>query len=430
MPEHFADYIALPKSNLYQALHTKVRDKHNRIFEFQIRSEEMDAIAENGIAAHWRYKEGHIQPDELDEHFNWIRNLMEVHREGAETGEFMESLKVDLFHDEIFVFTPNGKLIQLPRGATTIDFAFAIHSDVGLHAIGAKVGGKVVPLNHKLESGDAVQILTSPKQRPSVEWLKSVRTSRARSHIKRWIRETRREEARDLGREMIEAELKRLRLKYDEIEVQEVAITFGYAELTDFFAAVGAGEILLGQVMKKLVPRIAPDKEKLIERIIQKVSKGKSGVRIGGLENLVITIANCCNPLPGDPIIGFQMSGEGVVIHRTDCDSVARLLDNERKVVSVAWDVEPEDRFKVRMKIIADDRINLLRDITQVLSILKVNITYVKMRMEEDLAVGDLMVEVRNLPHLTKVINRLNKIRGILKAERLDIESKDQAASD
>ena len=420
--EHFADYIALPKSNLYQALHTKVRDRYNRIFEFQIRSEEMDAIAENGIAAHWRYKEGHLQPDELDEHFEWIRNLMEVHREGAETGEFMESLKVDLFQDEIFVFTPNGKLIQLPCGATTIDFAFAIHSDVGLHAIGAKVGGKVVPLNHVLESGDTVQILTSPKQRPAVEWLRSARTSRARSLIKRWIRETRREEARDLGREMIEAELTRLKLKYDETEIREVAVSFGYSELADFFAAVGSGEIVLAQVMRKLVPRIAPDKETLIGRIIQKVSKGKSNVRVGGLDNLVMSIAACCNPLPGDPIIGFQTTGEGVAIHRTDCDKVARLLEDERKVVSVAWDVEPEDRFKVRMKIIGDDRMNLLRDITQELSALKVNINFIKMRMEQDVAVGDLTVEVRNLPHLTKVINRINKIRGVLKAERRDIE--------
>ena len=426
LPEHFRDFIAIPKTNLYQALHTKVRDRQNRIFEFQIRSEEMDAIAENGIAAHWRYKEGHLQPDELDEHFNWIRTLMDVHQEGAETGEFLESLKVDLFHDEIFVFTPKGKLVQLPRGATPIDFAFAIHSDVGLHAIGAKVGGKMIPLNYKLESGNTVTILTSPKQHPSVEWLKSARTSRARSLIKRWIRETRQDEARSLGYEMIVAELKRLKLHYDESELQEVATSFGYAALPDFFAEVGSGEITLGQVMKRLVPRIAPDKETLIGRIIQKVSRSSHGVKVSGLDNLVVSIADCCNPLPGDPIIGFQIPGEGVRIHRTDCDQVAELLDNERKVVAVTWDVEREVRFKVHIRMIADDRPNLLRDVTQTLSSLKINIIYIRMRMEDKLAVGDLTVEVRNLPHLTRIIGKINQIRGILKAERKDIEAESQ----
>jgi len=423
--EHFADFIALPKSNLYQSLHTKVRDHRDRIIEAQIRTEEMNALAENGIAAHWRYKEGQLQPDELDEHFNWIRSLMEIHQEGAETGEFMESLKVDLFHDEIFVFTPKGKLIQLPRGATTIDFAFAIHSDIGLHAIGAKVGGRMSALNHSLESGDKVEILTSPRQRPSAEWLKSVRTSRARSSIKRWFRETRWDQARSLGEEIVDSELERLKLRRDDGELQEVAISFGYTELPDFFATVGSGVITLGQVMRKLVPKVAPDKETLTGRIIQKISREEHGVRISGLDNLVVTLADCCNPLPGDPIIGFQTSGQGVRIHRTDCHQVAPLLDNDRKVISVAWDVEREDRFESSIHIIADDRPNLLRDVTQVVSTLKVNIVRIEMHMEENLAVGYLIVKVRNLPHLTRLIGKINHIRGVLKAERQVVETQD-----
>ena len=428
--DHFTDYIALPKSNLYQSLHTKVRDTHNRVVEVQIRTHEMNALAENGIAAHWRYKEGHLQPDELDEHFAWIRSLMDAHQEGAETGDFMESLKIDLFQDEIFVFTPNGKLIQLPRDATPIDFAFAIHSDIGLHAIGAKVGGKVVSLNHQLESGDVIEILTSSKQRPSVDWLRSVRTSRARSRIKRWFRETRWDQARSLGKEMVMGELQRLKLRRYEEQLQEVAVTFGYMEMPEFYAAVGSGILTLGQVMHKLVPMVAPDKETLISRIVQKEAKKPHSIRISGLDNLVISIADCCNPLPGDPIIGFQTSGQGLHIHRTDCHMVAGLLKDETKVVSVAWDVEREDRFKARIHIIADDRPNLLRDITQALAMVKVNINRIEMHMEDKLAVGYMISEVRNLPHMTRMIAKINHVRGIIKAERLDLDPDEISADE
>lgn len=423
--DHFTDYIALPKSNLYQSLHTKVRDKQNRIVEVQIRTHEMNALAENGIAAHWRYKAGKWQPDELDEHFAWIRSLMEAHQEGAETGDFLESLKINLFHDEIFVFTPQGKLIQLPSGSTPIDLAFAIHSDIGLHAIGAKVGGKVVHLSQTLESGDVVEILTSHNQRPSVEWLKFVRTSRARSRIKRWFRETRWEQAKSLGEEMINTELKRLKLRRSDSNLSEVALTFGYVEIPDFYAAVGSGAVTLGQVMRKLIPVIAPDKETLISRIIQKEGNKPHSVRVSGLDNLVISIADCCNPLPGDPIIGFQTKGHGLYIHRTDCRNVAQLIKDETKVVSVAWDVEREDRFKTRIYIVADDRPNMLRDATQALAVAKVNIIKIEMHMEDKLAVGYMIIEVQNLPHLTRIITKLNQIRGIIKAERQGLSAED-----
>ncbi|MCF7810668.1 bifunctional (p)ppGpp synthetase/guanosine-3',5'-bis(diphosphate) 3'-pyrophosphohydrolase [bacterium] len=425
--EHFTDYIALPKSNLYQSIHTKVLDKHKRIIEVQIRTEEMHALAENGIAAHWRYKEGVYKTDELEEHFAWIRTLMEVHQENAETGEFLESLKIDLFHDEIFVFTPKGKLIPLPSGSTPVDFAFAIHSDIGLHTIGAKVGGKVVTLSAQLESGDTVQILASPKQRPSVEWLKFVRTSRARSRIKRWFRETRFDQAISLGSELIDAEINRLKLKYTNDDINEVAVSFGYVEKDEFFADIGSGVLTIGQVMGKLIPLVAPDKETLISRIVRKVSKDKKGIKVGSFENQVVSIADCCSPLPGDSIIGFQIPGMGIVIHRTDCNNVAQLIDEDRKVVSVDWDVEREDRFKARVQVIGDDRLNLLRDITHAISTLNINIISVKMHMDETLMVGQVVVEVRNLPHLTKMIGKINQIRGIIKAERLDIKSELEA---
>jgi len=425
--EHFTDYIALPKSNLYQSIHTKVVDSKKRIVEVQIRTDEMHQLAENGIAAHWRYKEGQLQPD-ADAQLEWIRSLMEMHQEGAETGDFMENLKIDLVQDEIFVFSPKGRLVKLPRDATPVDFAFAIHSDVGLHAIGAKVNGKMASLGGKLESGDVVEVLTSPNQRPSAEWLKLVRTSRARQRIKRWFRETRWDQARSLGEEMIMAELARLKLHSNNGEIPEISVSFGFTEPHDFFAAIGEGTLSLGQVMRKLVPRVAQDKEGLLSRIIQRVGHDQN-IRIGGLDNLAISIAECCQPLPGDPIIGFQTAGRGVTIHRTDCNRISLLLDDERKVISVAWDVERDDRFRARIHIVADDRPNLLRDITHVLALYKVNIKQVSLYMEEKLAIGHMMIEVRNLPHLTRVLGKINAVRGILKVEREDIETEEAVAS-
>ncbi len=416
--DHFFDYIALPKMNLYQSLHTKIKDKKNRIVEVQIRTHEMHNIAENGIAAHWRYKEGQIQPDALDEHFAWIRTMMEAHQEEAESGDFLDALKIDLFQDEIYVFTPKGKLIQLPRGATPVDFAFAIHSEIGIHAIGAKVRGKIIPLNYQLESGEVVEVLTSPNQHPNPEWLKSVRTSRARSRLKKWFKDTRWDQARDLGREMIEHELQRLKLPKAPDELHEIAVSFGHVELTDFYAAVGSAQITIGQVMRKLVPAVAPRKDALISRIIQYIDRDKNKVKISGLDNLVISIANCCNPLPGDPIIGFQSDGRGLYIHRTDCLRVVSLLNDENRIVSVSWDVDREDRFHTRIEIVAEERENLLRDITQALAGLKVNIIDIEMHLRDSIVVGSVLVEVKNLPHFTRLIGKLNQIKGILKAER------------
>jgi len=419
--DHFRDYIALPKSNLYQSLHTKVKDHQNRIVEIQIRSTEMHNIAEIGIAAHWRYKEGYLQPDSLDDHFAWIRSLMEAHQESAESGEFIESLKVDLFQDEIYVFTPGGKLIQLPTGATPIDFAFAIHSEVGYHAIAAKIKGQIVSMNHPIESGDIVKILTSEKQSPNIEWLKSVRTSKARSLIKKWFRETQWEQSKILGEEIIVSELKRLKLPHKSEILEEVALSFGHNLLSDFYASVGSGQLPIGRIMRKLMPMITTGKDALISRIIQKIDLGKQRVRVSGLDNLVISIADCCNPLPGDPIIGFQTKGKGLDVHRNDCHNVPALLEDETKIIRVAWDVEREDRFAVQIYIVADDRLDMLHDITRAISWAKVGLTKIEMHMEESLAVGSLVAKVKNLPHLTRLIGRINRIKGVLKVERKDM---------
>ena len=421
--DHFEDFIALPKSNLYQSLHTKVRDRKNRIIEIQIRTQEMHNIAEIGIAAHWRYKQGYLQPDSLDDHYSWIRSLMEAHKEEAETGEFLESLKINLFQDEIFVFTPKGKLIQLPRGATPLDFAFAIHTEVGLHTIGAKVKGKIIPLNYKLESGEVVQILTSPKQKPNVEWVSFVRTSRARSLIKRWFRDTRWEQSRSLGETIIMREVKPLKISDETRIIEDVAVLFGFTKLEEFYAAVGSGMISPDQVMRKLVPMVVPKKNALFSRLIQLLEPKKDKVKITGPSNLALSVADCCNPLPGDPITGVQKAGKGLEIHRTDCHKVAGMLHDESKMIGVAWDVEREDRFRTRIQVVADERENLLLDITRSTAAVGVNITKLEMHIEDNLVFGSLVAVVRSLPHLTKLIGKLNQINGIIIAERVDISS-------
>lgn len=415
--EHFADYIALPKSNLYQSIHTKVRDQEGHILEVQIRTHDMHAIAEYGIAAHWLYKMGQVKPEAIDQKFSWIRSLLEWHREVSGGGEFVESLKLDLLQDEIFVFTPKGDLIKLPRGATVLDFAFAIHSDLGLKAIGAKMDGKVVPLSEEVTPGAVVEILTSSTHNPSAEWLKFVRTTRARNRIRRWFRETRFEEAAKLGKELLEAELTRMGFAVSDHQVKEVALSYGFNEVKDFYYNLGMGIISVGQAIRKLVPLMGRSQKEFAGMVAERVER-KEGVFLKAIDNLVVTLAECCSPIPGDPIIAFQVPEFGLVVHRTDCRQIDQALGEDRKVVSVAWDVELEDKFKARLRIIADDRPNLLRDITLVISSLKMNITRVEFHMEEKLAIGTMEIEVHNLAHLTKLMGRLNRVRGILRVER------------
>lgn len=419
----FTDYIALPKSNLYQSLHTKVRDEAGRIVEIQIRTEEMDIVSENGIAAHWKYKEGNTRPDELDETFDWIRLLMESHQEEAETGEFLASLKINLFQDEIFVFTPKGKLVKLPRGATPIDYAYAIHSDIGNHTIAAKVKGKMVALSHELESSDVVEILTSPNQFPSAQWLQFVRTGRARNRIKQWLRKTKWDQGKALGEEMITQEISRLKLQTDNGELTEIALGFGCDDLDGLYADLGSGKLSLTRVMNKLVPKLAPDKNSLISRVIRIRQSNTDGVRISGWDNMVVSVAECCNPLPGEQIIGFQEYGKGLTVHRTDCPRSAKLIDQSHKVIAVTWDVERAARFEARVTIVADDRPNLLRDITLCVASVNVNMNRIELSVDGKLANGVINVMVRNLPHLTKLINKINRIQGVLRVERKDIET-------
>ena len=420
--ERFTDYIAVPKSNMYRSLHTKIVGPRGQILEVQIRTEEMDRTAEIGIAAHWHYKEGKAAQSEIDAHARWLRQLLDWQMETTTSAEFMENLRINLFQDEIFLFTPKGRLITLPRNATPIDFAFSVHSDIGLHTIGAKVNGKIVPLNSKLYSGDTVEVITSANQKPSLDWLKFIRTPKARNRIKKYFKESQFDQSVKLGKELIDRELDRLKLKPSDDEMIEVASSFGYNETDQMYAAVGAGDIPAQNVIRKLVPKDSDllSNESFLDRIRKRLKRDSKGIRIHGLDNAMINIARCCRPLPGDKITGFITVGKGITIHRTDCPNIESLLGNPERNIAVEWDVDRDTNFHTRIKILAVDRRKLLRDITDSFASLDVNIVALDMKIADSMALGDLTMEVHNLNHLVKIIRTIRGVKGVVKVDRVD----------
>lgn len=424
LQEKFTDFIAVPKSNMYQSLHSKVVGPAGRVLEIQIRTDDMDQRAEVGIAAHWRYKEGRAPADEMDAHARWLREVLEWQMESTSSTEFMENLKINLFHDEIFVFTPGGRLITLPKNSTSVDFAFAIHSDIGLHTIGAKVNGKMVSLNSPLYSGDTIEIITSANQKPSLDWLKFVKTNRARNRIRKYFREAQYEQSVKLGEEIIERELAKLNIKPVKESFAEVALSFGHSDVDSMMAAVGSGDLPAQNVIRKLMPAESETsiQKSLFERIKKITAKGKSkqSVKVHGLDNLMITFANCCRPLPGDKITGFVTTGKGITIHRTDCRNIESWLGDPERNITVEWDAPMDGQFNARIRVTAEDRKKLLRDITEAVSSHEVNIVAVDMKMNDAMAMGDFIVSVHNLPHLVKLIRAIRSVKGVVNVQRLD----------
>lgn len=423
--EKFNDYIATPKSNMYQSLHTKVIGPEGKMVEIQIRTEEMHRTAEEGIAAHWKYKESRSKEDELDKYLVWLRRVLEWQQDVPDSSEFMENLKIDLFHDEVFVFTPRGDLFRLPAGATPVDFAFAVHTDIGFHCLGAKVNSKIVPLSYQLRSGDTVEIITSNNQHPNRDWIKFVKTTKARTKIKRWIRDSMFEQSLKLGEEMLAKEFKKFGLKRDNIELTEIAQSYGFSDLNQFYAAIGHGDIPTLRIIHKIAPEKAEHQkeETLLKRFIRRTKAAEKGVRVQGIDNMLITFGKCCQPVPGDRIIGFITKGRGVVVHRTDCKNIVQLMKNPDLNIDVEWDVDKDKRFLVRLYMVAHDRRDFLRDVTETISSTETNIVNVALQTEETFVHNNMLIEVRNLNHLTRIISRLRKIKGIINVERLDGDS-------
>jgi GTP pyrophosphokinase len=334
----------------------------------------------------------------------------------------METLKINLFPDETFVFTPKGKLITLPINATPIDFAYAIHSDIGDQAMAAKVNGKMVPLSFELSSGNVVEIITSSNQHPHEDWLKFVRTPRARQRVKKYLKDAHYEDSVRIGKELVQREISRHRIKSPEEILESIAQSYGYNDVNSLYAALGSGDITTQQFLQKLQPPAKP-KSGLPSILPQRRKKKESGVRIHGLDNVMVHFAECCQPLPGDRIIGFTTRGKGITVHRTDCHNLDRLLDEPMRIVSVEWDVAKDSHFNVRIQLTGEDRKNLLHDITQTIMPYDVNILHIDMKAVDTTVQGRLILEVKNLAHLTKILKRIRGVKGVIEVRRLDDES-------
>ncbi|MSR23140.1 MAG: bifunctional (p)ppGpp synthetase/guanosine-3',5'-bis(diphosphate) 3'-pyrophosphohydrolase [Gemmatimonadetes bacterium] len=422
--ERFHDYVATPKSNMYQSIHTTVFGLGGRRYEIQIRTEEMHGTAEYGIAAHWRYKEGEKKEDEADEALSWFRQVLEWQQDASEPEEFMEFLRMDLFQGEAFVFTPKGEVKQLPIGSTPIDFAFAVHTQVGLHCSGAKVNGRISPLSRELKNGDTVEILTSPKQTPSRDWLAFVKTSRARQRIRHWIREEEQEQSVKLGREFLDRELKKRRLVLpEEGALAEAAAALELGGWEDVYEALGRGDIGPSTVMRLLFPDQETEsggenRPSTIRRIAERLRRAQPGVRIQGLDNLMIKYSQCCQPVPGDNVIGYITIGRGVSIHRKDCPNVLNLSQDPERRIEIEWTAEEGERFLVKLYTRGTDRRGLLSDIARSIADTSTNIQHADIRAVNQGMLGEFVVEVRDLDHLTTVMKGISRVKGVLSVER------------
>lgn len=431
IPGKFKDYIGLPKENMYQSLHTSAIGPYGERIEIQIRTHEMHKIAEEGIAAHWKYKEGRLIEEADDKRFTWLRQLLEWQRDLKDNAEFLETVKVDLFPNEVYVFTPKGEVKQFPRGSTPIDFAYSIHSDVGNRCVGAKVNGKIVPLKYEFRSGDTVEIMTSPGQKPSKDWLKFVKTSRAKTKIRQWFKAEEMEKSINLGKEILDKELRKYNLQQAKLiksgELIKVANEFSFHEVDDLIAAVGYGKVTANQIIGKILPpeRLEQKEEQeegRLKRLIQKVTRSgsKDALLIKGVDNIVVRYAGCCNPLPGDKVVGFITRGRGVTIHTSDCKNV--MDDDPHRKVEVEWDSTKEYIYPVRIRVYSDDKKGMLAEISNSISFYKANITNARVETtDEKKAIGTFEVEIRDLNHLKKVIKGLEKVKGVQRVERVRI---------
>ncbi|MCB0834234.1 MAG: bifunctional (p)ppGpp synthetase/guanosine-3',5'-bis(diphosphate) 3'-pyrophosphohydrolase [Bacteroidetes bacterium] len=425
--ERFKDYIAVPKINGYQSIHTTVIGPDGRMVEIQIRTREMHQIAEEGIAAHWLYKEGRLHMDQLDRQIGWIRQLIDRQKD-ADPGEFLEDLKIDLFQDEVFVFTPKGDLFSLPKGSTAIDFAFAVHSEVGLHCIGAKVAGRLIPLHTELHSGDMVEILTSDQQTPSTHWLDMVKTTKAKSHIKRFFRNIEMEQSVTLGRNLVEQSLRELAPRQTlpdlKPELEKIAREMSFEGDTMLLSSIGRGLTSAQSVAQKFLARTAI-KEKtetgFFKRLIPKTKTDTRGISISGVDNLLIHFAKCCNPIPGDSIVGYVTRGRGIHIHRNDCSNIKEALtkDPDRGVAAL-WEIDSSKTFTVQIRIVGYDRKNFLNDITQKISSADTNIVSADVRTRGHETVNVFLIQVRNISHLNLILDKIRKINGVISADRVD----------
>ncbi|RMH31442.1 MAG: bifunctional (p)ppGpp synthetase/guanosine-3',5'-bis(diphosphate) 3'-pyrophosphohydrolase [Nitrospirae bacterium] len=431
VPGRFKDYIATPRSNLYQSLHTTVVGPEGEYIEFQIRTEEMHRINEYGVAAHWRYKEPGKVIGRHERVFNWLRQFVEWQRDLTDNRQFMESVKLDLFHDVVFVFTPKGEVKEMPVGSTPIDFAYAIHTEIGEHCVGAKVNGKLVPLRQRLSSGDMVEILTSPSQTPHKSWLKFVRTSRARAKIKHWFKVEEHKRSLELGSRLLEREFRRQHLPISQTmksdRLAEVSREMGFDSIDDMLRMIGVGRLATAQVVMRLQPQTQreqakPDFQVDSSQLVRPTGKKpeEKSVRVRGGKDVLMQLSKCCHPLPGDPIMGYITRGRGLTIHAIGCPNLRALEWDRNRLVDVEWDPNIEGTHSVKLAVITLDRTGVLADISSAISNARANIARAEISTREDRkAVLDFVVEVRDLEHVERLLNAIQQVDGVITAKRV-----------
>lgn len=433
VPGRFKDYIAMPKGNNYQSLHTTVIGPKGERVEFQIRTEAMHDIAENGIAAHWKYKEGELVDDKDEMKFKWLRKLLEWQNELSDPAEFLDTVKLDLFADDVYVFTPRGELLEFPRGSTPLDFAYAIHTDVGHTCTGAKVNGKIVPLRYQLRSGDIVEILRGKKKHPHKDWLQFVMTSRAKAKIRQFLRGEEHEHSLSIGRDLLEKACRKYGLSINQVlkskELDEFAKNASYENADAILVAIGYGKFSPLQIValfkshEELHPEDAKRKEKqessVLGKLVGKLRRPKGGmVMVGGMSDMMVHFAKCCNPVPGDPIIGFITRGRGVTVHVSDCPRV--LGQDPERIINVEWDMSNAATRVARIRVVCQDRMGMLAKMTEAITDEGANIAGASIKINDDkTATNSFDVEIRDLTQLRRVIKSLERVKGIISVDRV-----------
>src|SRR5580700_8112076 len=436
VPGRIKDFIAMPRPNFYQSLHTSVITADGTPFEIQIRTEEMHKIAEEGIAAHWKYKDGPVSAQD-EQRLAWLRQVVEWQREVTDPSEFLSTLKVDLYPEEVYTFTPKGKVVVLPRDATPIDFAYTIHTEVGHTCVGAKVNGRMVPLRHKLKSGDIVEILTQPGHKPSRDWLGLVKSSRSRNKIKHWLNVHQRERAIEIGRKLIEKEARKYRIALKEIKDEEllkVASAYGLGKAEDLMSGIGYGKYSARQVLARLLPAgathsIAGDIESEgltsqpggIASVVRRVFGDHNAITVRGQGDMLVYRARCCNPIRGENIVGYITRGKGVAVHSLNCSNVTNLLYEPERKIDVEWarDESTPTEYPVKLTVFCDDRFGMLKSITGVIGDAKSNIRNIAAHTANSQASVEVVLDIADLKHLEQIIAGLRKIPGVHEVQRL-----------
>jgi GTP diphosphokinase / guanosine-3',5'-bis(diphosphate) 3'-diphosphatase len=431
VPGRIKDFIAMPRPNFYQSLHTSVIADNGTPFEVQIRTEEMHKMCEEGIAAHWKYKDGPVSARD-EQRLAWLRQVVEWQRDVSDPSEFLSTLKIDLYPEEVYTFTPKGKIVVLPRDATPVDFAYTIHTEVGHNCVGAKVNGRMVPLRYKLHSGDIVEILTQPGHQPSRDWLGMVKSSRARNKIKHWLNVHQRERAIEIGRKLIEREARKYRVALKDLQEEQfkkVAADYGLGREEDLLAGIGYGKFSARQVLAKLVPAAAsqpgetPDeKSGAISSVIRRVFGGDSNaIAVRGHDDLLVYRARCCNPIRGEDIVGYVTRGKGVAVHARNCPNVTNLMYESERRIAVEWarrDAVPAG-YPVKLTLFCDDRAGMLKQITTIISDDNTNIRNIEARTANSQANIDVIMDIEDMKHLERIISGLRKIPGVHDVQRV-----------